>query len=80
MPAGVFDGDAARTAVQGRWPSLAWNQSHGGDTALRPVFLGGNESSWSDCFWVRAPGSKTGHLQDWWRVAEGRALRVLGGV
>ena len=75
----LFDSDHAQTAIHGLWPSLAWNQSHTG-TGLEPQFLGGNDTSWSDCFWVQAPRSSTGHLQAWWQVAEGKALRALAGI
>ena len=75
----IFDSDSAQTAIDGTWPSLAWNQSHVG-AGIDPDFLGGNKTSWSDCFWVQAPKSKTGHLSAWWQVDESKALRIMAGL
>ncbi len=81
----VFNGDRAQTAIHGQWPSLAWNQSHepinpGAPDGTVGAFLGGNETTWSDCFWVQAPGDKSGHLKAWWEGGEGKALRLLAGL
>ena len=70
---------SALDAIDGQWPSLAWNQSHNG-TSWDAPFLGGNSTSWSDCFWVQPPKSKTGHLSAWWQVDESKALRILAGL
>ena len=85
IPTVLFNGDTAETAVDDTWPSLAWNQSHGfsdrgGTMESDQAFLGGNISTWSDCFWVQAPKSKTGHLRAWWDGGESKALRILAGL
>ena len=81
IPTALFDSDTAQTAIDGTWPSLPWNQSHAdGGAGLNPAFLGGNVSTWSDCFWVQAPASNTGHLRAWWDGGEGKVLRVLAGL
>ena len=70
---------SAFDAIDGQWPSLAWNQSHNG-TGFYAPFLGGNTTSWSDCFIVQPPESKTGHLSAWWQVDESKTLRLLAGL
>ena len=70
---------SAFDAIDGQWPSLAWNQSHNG-TGFYAPFLGGNATTWSDCFIVQPPKSKTGHLSAWWQLDESKALRVLAGL
>lgn len=81
IPSALFDGDSAGTAIDSTWPSLSWNQSHAdGGAGLDPAFLGGNVSTWSDCFSVQAPASKTGHLRAWWDSGEGKVLRLLAGL
>ena len=81
LPTALFNSDTAEMAIHRIWPSLAWNQSHANDgMGHTSAFLGGNTSTWSDCFWVQAPGSKTGHLSAWWDGGEGKILRVLAGL
>ncbi len=56
--------------------SAAWDQSHHGhDTYAN--FLGGNSTTWSDCFTLTPRKSTTGHLVEWWQEEESKVLRVL---
>ena len=81
LPAALFNSDRAQTAIDRTWPSLLWNQSHAdGGAGLDLAFLGGNATTWSDCFWVRPLVSTTGHLTAWWDGGEGKVLRVLSGL
>lgn len=69
-------GPAVNTSVFTAVPrSLGWNQSHdGGDTF---EFLGGNATTWSDCFTISPEKSASGHIVEWWGEKESKALRVL---
>ena len=43
--------------------------------------LGGSDvQSWSDCFTVPTPVKANGHFSQWWKIKEGRILRVIAGV
>ena len=59
--------------------STGWDQSHDGED-LSSMFYGGNSTSWSDCFTVQVPKSPDGHISQWWREKESKALRVLAGL
>ena len=56
--------------------SAAWNQSHDGSD-MYANFLGGNFSTWSDCFNIVPQKSVTGHFVEWWQEKESKALRIL---
>lgn len=56
--------------------SAAWNQSHNGHDKYSK-FLGGNLTTWSDCFTITPQKSTTGNLVGWWQEEESKALRVL---
>ena len=56
--------------------STAWDQSHDSNRA-DAYFLGGNSTSWSDCFDITPSKSASGHISEWWRERESKALRVL---
>jgi hypothetical protein len=61
--------------------SVAFQQSHKPPyTDFEAPFLGGNSTSWSDCFTVQPPKDKLGHLRDWWGMQQDQVLTALSGV
>lgn len=56
--------------------SVAWDQSHDGNDT-DSYFLGGNSTTWSDCFTITPQKSTTGNLVEWWQEEESKVLRVL---
>jgi hypothetical protein len=56
--------------------STGWDQSHDGSDAYAN-FLGGNATTWSDCFDITPNKSASGHFVQWWNEKESKALRIL---
>lgn len=70
-------GPAVNTNVFTATPgSAGWNQSHDG-LGADAIFLGGNATTWSDCFDISPNRSASGHFTQWWNEKESKALRIL---
>lgn len=70
-------GPPVNTSVFVEYPeTTAWDQSHDSNDAYGN-FLGGNSSTWSDCFDITPNKSASGHIVEWWSEKESKALRIL---